>query len=271
MRANGDVYEACTKAGTAPTTRRSGPRASSSTAAVRTPSAGAPSQWLSERNWFFKLSAYRDRLLELFRTNPEFLRPQTRYNEMMAVLEGRPRRPLDLALVVRLGDPAARRRRPLRVVRRADQLHQRAGLARRPGRTVRDVLAGRASDRQRDRALSHLDLAGDAVVGRARAAARVFAHGWILAEGEKMSKSLGNVIDPFSWRASSAPTRCAISCFAKRRSAATSRSRSKNCASATTAISATISATCCGARSRCSNDIATAWFPNHRSARSARA
>ena len=27
---------------------------------------------------------------------------------------------------------------------------------------------------------------------------RIFAHGWITVEGEKMSKSLGNVIDPFA-------------------------------------------------------------------------
>jgi methionyl-tRNA synthetase len=30
------------------------------------------------------------------------------------------------------------------------------------------------------------------------APARVFAHGWILSEGEKMSKSVGNVIEPFA-------------------------------------------------------------------------
>ncbi len=84
--------------------------------------------------------------------------------------DGDPRRGLgrllDLALVVRLGNPAARRRRALRVVRRADQLHQRAGLARRRRRALRAVLAGDAPDRQRDRALSHHHLAGDADVGR---------------------------------------------------------------------------------------------------------
>jgi methionyl-tRNA synthetase len=44
-------------------------------------------QWLSEKNWFFRLSKYNQPLLDLFRGNPEFLRPQSRWNEMMALLE----------------------------------------------------------------------------------------------------------------------------------------------------------------------------------------
>jgi methionyl-tRNA synthetase len=45
-------------------------------------------QWLSEDNWFFALSRYRDRLLAHFRQNPEFVRPERAYNEMLATLEG---------------------------------------------------------------------------------------------------------------------------------------------------------------------------------------
>ena len=55
---------------------------------------------------------------------------------------------------------------------------------------------------------------------------RVFAHGWWTVEGEKMSKSLGNVIDTArTGRRHSASTRCAISCCAKCRSATTAISR----------------------------------------------
>ena len=35
-------------------------------------------QWLSEKNWFFRLSAYRDRLIAHFTRHPEFLRPASR-------------------------------------------------------------------------------------------------------------------------------------------------------------------------------------------------
>ena len=57
---------------------------------------------------------------------------------------------------------------------------------------------------------------------------RVFAHGWWTVEGEKMSKSLGNVIDPpAAGRELRRSTRCAISCCARCRSAATAISRAR--------------------------------------------
>ncbi|MBV8366429.1 MAG: methionine--tRNA ligase [Candidatus Eremiobacteraeota bacterium] len=52
------------------------------------PECGRPVEWVSEDALFFKLSAYRDRLLEHFRAHPNWVRPQSAYNEMMAILEG---------------------------------------------------------------------------------------------------------------------------------------------------------------------------------------
>ncbi|HUG30346.1 MAG TPA: methionine--tRNA ligase [Candidatus Limnocylindria bacterium] len=45
-------------------------------------------QWLTERNWFFRLSAYRDRLVAHFDANPEWVQPEYRKNEMLAFLRG---------------------------------------------------------------------------------------------------------------------------------------------------------------------------------------
>jgi len=45
-------------------------------------------QWLSEENYFFKLSAYGPRLLEHIRKNPEFIIPESRRNEIVNVIEG---------------------------------------------------------------------------------------------------------------------------------------------------------------------------------------
>ena len=44
-------------------------------------------QWLSEENYFFKLSAYGPRLLEHIRKNPEFIIPESRRNEIVNVIE----------------------------------------------------------------------------------------------------------------------------------------------------------------------------------------
>ncbi len=43
---------------------------------------------LTEENYFFKLSEYQDRLLELYRTQPDFIEPESRRNEVISFVEG---------------------------------------------------------------------------------------------------------------------------------------------------------------------------------------
>ncbi|MGK7313338.1 MAG: methionine--tRNA ligase [Candidatus Longimicrobiales bacterium M2_2A_002] len=45
-------------------------------------------QWMEEENWFFRLSRYQDRLLDLLDERPEFVQPETRRNEVRRVIEG---------------------------------------------------------------------------------------------------------------------------------------------------------------------------------------
>ena len=47
----------------------------------------AKPDWISEKNHFFRLSAYRDPLLRLYREQPGFIEPATRRNELANVLE----------------------------------------------------------------------------------------------------------------------------------------------------------------------------------------
>ncbi len=44
-------------------------------------------QWTEERNWFFRLTKYRPFLERLFAERPEFLQPESRRNEMLALME----------------------------------------------------------------------------------------------------------------------------------------------------------------------------------------
>ena len=43
---------------------------------------------LSEKNYFFKLSKYQDQILEFFEKNPDFVKPRTRYNEIIEFVRG---------------------------------------------------------------------------------------------------------------------------------------------------------------------------------------
>jgi methionyl-tRNA synthetase len=48
---------------------------------------GRPAELISEENYFFKLSAYQDRLLELYKTHPHFVQPDFRLNEVRSFVE----------------------------------------------------------------------------------------------------------------------------------------------------------------------------------------
>jgi len=47
-----------------------------------------PLQWLTERNWFFRLSAYQERLERHFAEHPDFVQPEYRRNEMLGFIRG---------------------------------------------------------------------------------------------------------------------------------------------------------------------------------------
>src|SRR5499426_431222 len=49
---------------------------------VNCPDCGRPTEWFSEESYFFKLSAFQDRLLDLYENRPQFIRPDSRRNEV---------------------------------------------------------------------------------------------------------------------------------------------------------------------------------------------
>jgi methionyl-tRNA synthetase len=49
---------------------------------------GTKPDWIKEKNHFFRLSKYRDALLDHFNAHPEFLQPEVRRNEILRLIEG---------------------------------------------------------------------------------------------------------------------------------------------------------------------------------------
>jgi methionyl-tRNA synthetase len=49
---------------------------------------GVELQWLTERNWFFRLSAYQERLERYFAEHPDWVQPEYRRNEMLGFIRG---------------------------------------------------------------------------------------------------------------------------------------------------------------------------------------
>ena len=55
---------------------------------VRRGPQGTPVEWVEEKSYFFRLSAYQDRLLALYETHPEFIGPDSRKNEVVRFVKG---------------------------------------------------------------------------------------------------------------------------------------------------------------------------------------
>jgi methionyl-tRNA synthetase len=166
---------------------------------VNCPDCGRPTEWFSEESYFFKLSAFTDRLLEYYERNPDFIRPATRRNEIVSFVKGGLR---DLSIsraTLKWGIPLP-----------DDPKHVFYVWF--------DALTGYLSAigfKTNDTLFSRYWPAGAHLVGKEivrfhtvywpaflMAAGLpvpdcVFGHGFWLASGEKMSKSRGNVVDPF--------------------------------------------------------------------------
>jgi methionyl-tRNA synthetase len=159
---------------------------------------GTPVEWTVEETWFFRLSNYQDRLLQLYRDNPDFIRPESRRNEVVRFVEGGlkdlsvSRTSFDWGVPV----PGSPDHVMYVWVDALTTYMTGVGFADDPDAYDRfwpaDVhLIGK--DIVRFHAVywpAFLMSAG------LKLPKQVFGHGFLLARGEKMSKSLGNVVDP---------------------------------------------------------------------------
>ena len=155
-------------------------------------------EWIKERNYFFRLSAYRDRLLQHYAAHPEFVAPDSRRNEMLRLLEAG----LEDISVSRAGQAWGI---PLPFDPQSVVYVWYDAL-------VNYVAAvGYGSDEALFRTWwpASLHLVGKditrfhCVVWPAMLMSaglplprQVYGHGWVLTKGQKMSKSLGTVLDP---------------------------------------------------------------------------
>ena len=197
---------ACTRAGTAPAARTSRPRARSgrTTPARSTRSRSTAS---SEENWFFRLSAFQEPLEQLYAEQPDFVLPRVRYNEARSFITRRA--PGRLASAAR-SSPGASRSRGTRSTSstsgstRCSTTTRRSSFARDGEDLTERVLARRRSTSSARTSSSSTPCSGRRCCSppASRCPQHLFIHGYLLmkdASGEehKMSKSLGNVLDPF--------------------------------------------------------------------------
>jgi methionyl-tRNA synthetase len=161
---------------------------------------GAPVEWVQEPCYFFRLSQFQQPLLDYYRDHPQSIGPDSRYNEVISFLNSGLR---DLAvsrskMTWGIGIPGSHHVMYVWV----DALTNYLTALGYPNTDCPEF---------QDHWTESLHLMGKdilrfhAVYWPALLMAaglnppkRLFAHGWWMSEGQKMSKSLGNVIDPFA-------------------------------------------------------------------------
>ncbi len=160
---------------------------------------GTPVTWTEEQTYFFRLSAYADRLLAHYEAHPEFIAPRRAPQRGGQLRLRRAARPVDLADLVRLGRAGARPSRPrhVRLGRRADQLPDRRRLPDTDSELFRRYWPADLHMIGKDIIRFHTVYWPAFLMSAGiELPRRVFAHGFLYNRGEKMSKSVGNVVDP---------------------------------------------------------------------------
>ena len=162
------------------------------------PTCGRPVQWLSEDDWFFRLSKYTDRLKQYFRDHPDWVRPRAVYNEMMALLE----EGLDDLSISRTnlewGIPVPGSNGVIYVWFDA-LINYISALGWPDGEKFKTYWPASVQLIGKEIARFHTIIWPAMLWGIGESAPDlVFAHGWITVEGQKIGKSLGNAVDPFA-------------------------------------------------------------------------
>jgi methionyl-tRNA synthetase len=162
---------------------------------------GTPVEWVDEESYFFRLSAYQDKLLDLYARHPDFVLPKERLNEVASFVRGGlqdlsiSRTTFDWGIPVP-GDP----KHIMYVwvdaltnyITAVGYPDENDAKFRRYWPADLHVIG---KDIVRFHAVYWPAFLMSAGIEVPR---RIFSHGFLFNRGEKMSKSVGNVIDPFA-------------------------------------------------------------------------
>ena len=162
---------------------------------------GTPVEWVEEESYFFKLSAYQDRLLKLYADVPDFVLPRERLNEVASFVRGGLR---DLSVSRTTFDWGVKvpgdERHVMYVwvnaltnyITAVDYPDTDSATFKKNWPCDLHVIG---KDIVRFHAVYWPAFLMSAGVEVPR---RIFSHGFLFNRGEKMSKSVGNVVDPFA-------------------------------------------------------------------------
>jgi methionyl-tRNA synthetase len=161
---------------------------------------GTPVEWVEEESYFFRLSAYQDKLLKLFAT-PNFVLPKERLNEVASFVSGGLK---DLSISRTTFDWGIR-------VPGADKHIMYVWVDALTNYITGVGFPDDKSDKFKRYWPAALHVIGKDIVrfhavywpaflmsAGLAVPKRIFSHGFLFNRGEKMSKSVGNVIDPFA-------------------------------------------------------------------------
>jgi methionyl-tRNA synthetase len=160
------------------------------------PDCGRPTETVTEENYFFKLSAFQQPLLDFYKKNPTFIQPETRRNEILSFVEGGLR---DLSITrtaIRWGIPVPGEEPHVFYVW-FDALTAYLSAVGGPEYERRGFwpadlhLVGKDIIRFHAVYWPAFLMAAGLPVPK-----QVWAHGWFLIDAGKMSKSKGNVVQP---------------------------------------------------------------------------
>jgi methionyl-tRNA synthetase len=166
---------------------------------VRREPLGSPVEWTVEETYFFRLGAYQERLLKLYDEHPEFIGPTERRNEVMSFVKGGLN---DLSISRTTFDWG------IKVP--GDEKHIMYVWV----DALTNYVTGLGFPDEQDPLWrywpANVHLIGKDIIrfhtvywpaflmsAGLPLPKRVFAHGFLFNKGEKMSKSVGNVVDPF--------------------------------------------------------------------------
>ena len=167
---------------------------------VRRGPQGSPVEWVEEKSYFFKLSSYQDKLLALYAAQPDFIGPDSRRNEVVSFVKSGLR---DLSISRTTFDWG--------VKVPGDSEHVMYVWVDALTNYITGVGFPDENDANWRYWPADVHIIGKDII-RFHAVywpaflmsagipvqKRVYAHGFLFNKGEKMSKSIGNVVDPFN-------------------------------------------------------------------------